>query len=73
MATRNPDLQMWVKMIKSEYEEMPGLRLTKPQVRRMWGLPDADCEQVLARLQADHVLRVTPRGCYVLADNHAID
>jgi hypothetical protein len=73
MAKRNPDLQTWIRMIKSEYEEMPGLRLTKPQVRRMWGLAEADCEQVLDRLQADHVLRVTPRGCYVLEDSLAVD
>ena len=73
MATRNRDLQTWIKVIKSEYEEMPGLRLTKPQVRRMWGLAEGDCEQVLDRLQADHVLRVTPRGCYVLTDSVAVD
>jgi hypothetical protein len=54
--------------IKGDYRELPGLRLTKPQVRRIWALDDADCDVVLNALQASHFLRLTPCGLYVLAD-----
>lgn len=68
MSEREATLDDWVSMIKREYREMPGLQLTKPQVRRMWTLDDAECEAVLGRLQAAEFLRITPRGSYVLAD-----
>jgi hypothetical protein len=28
----------WLQLIQSEYREIPGLHLTKPQVQRLWGL-----------------------------------
>lgn len=69
MTEREADLNVWISVIKGEYREMPGLQLTKPQVRRMWGLGESDCERVLNMLQAADFLRVTPRGCYTLADD----
>lgn len=69
MTEREADLRMLVSVIKGEYLEMPGLQLTKPQVRRMWGLGESDCELVLDMLRAADFLRVTARGCYVLADS----
>jgi hypothetical protein len=69
MAKREADLSMSISVIKSEYREMPGLQLTKAQVRRMWGLGEADCDLVLNTLQADDFLRVTAHGCYILADS----
>jgi hypothetical protein len=61
-------LSKWISVIKGEYREMPGLQLTKSQVRRMWGLEESDCERVLEALQATDFLRVTASGFYVLAD-----
>jgi hypothetical protein len=69
MTEREADLTAWITVIEGEYREMPGLQLTKPQVRRMWGLGECDCELVLDALQAMHVLRLTNRGHYVLADS----
>jgi hypothetical protein len=69
MMNRKADMNLWISMIKAEYREMPGLGLTKPQVRRMWGLGESDCELVLGALEATDFLRVTARGCYVLADS----
>lgn len=68
MTEREGALNAWMSVIKGEYREMPGLQLTKPQVRRMWGLGESDCELVLDILQAADFLRVTPRGFYTLAD-----
>jgi len=52
--------------ILREYEEMPGLRLTKRQVQRMWTLDPATCDLVLHELQECHVLRLTQGGRYAL-------
>lgn len=43
-VTRLDDMA-WV--IESEFREMPGMRLTFPQVRRLWNLSADDCERVL--------------------------
>ena len=34
--------------IRAEYDEMPGLRVTKAQGQRLWGLDEAGCAAVLA-------------------------
>ncbi len=53
-------------LVQAEYLEMPGLQLTLPQVRRLWGLEDPVCRQVLEQLLANHFLRRTERDLYVL-------
>jgi len=68
MPNHDRDLNRWEALVKGEYREMPGLNLTKAQVRRMWGLEDSECDLVLQRLQASHFLRVTSSGSYVLAE-----
>ena len=52
--------------IRTEYREMPGLRLTKPQVRRLWQLDATTCDTTLARLLDEHFLTRTRDGSYVL-------
>jgi len=56
----------WVHVIQAEYLEMPGLQLTMPQMRRLWGLEDQACRRILDELTATHFLRRTERGQYVL-------
>ena len=73
MTERDADLNLWTSLIKGEYQEMPGLQLTRAQVRRMWGLTESDCERVLGALQAASFLRLTRRGCYVLAGSERGD
>lgn len=46
-ATRLEDL---ARLIDAEYREMPGMRLTFAQVRRLWNLSSQDCDRVLAYL-----------------------
>ena len=66
MLNHDVDLNRWVALVKGEYRDMPGLNLTKAQVRRMWGLEDGECDLLLQQLQTSHFLRVTPGGFYVL-------
>ena len=59
----------WLSLIKGEYREMPGLQLTRAQVRRLWSLDSAVCDDLLETLEDSHFLRINPQGCYVLADS----
>ena len=56
----------WLRVVQAEYLEMPGLQLTKPQIRRLWGLEPDTCDALLEQLVAAHVLRRTLRDAYVL-------
>jgi hypothetical protein len=56
----------WLHLVQAEYIEMPGLQLTRPQFRRLWGLEDDTCDMLLQQLVATHFLRRTPRDEYVL-------
>jgi hypothetical protein len=56
-----------VHLVQAEYTEMPGLQLTKAQVRRLWGLDEDECDIVLQELLSMHFLERTPRDAYVLA------
>jgi hypothetical protein len=58
-----------LQLIQSEYYEMPGLHLTKPQVQRLWGLDREGCELVLDTLEAKNFLRRTRTNAYVRADS----
>jgi hypothetical protein len=54
-------------IVRGEYLEMPGLRLTRRQARRLWALDDATCEAMLTTLQDAGFLRLTRGGDYILA------
>ena len=58
----------FIRMIRSEYLEMPGLHLTKPQVRRLWNLDEVACDALLDALVTGQFLRRTATGAYVRAD-----
>jgi len=57
-----------VDHVGAEYRESPGLRLTKGQIQRLWGLEPSVCELVVGALLESNVLRQTPGGAYVRAD-----
>lgn len=44
-ADRHLEDIAWI--IDAEYKEMPGMRLTFDQVRRLWNLSSEDCGRVL--------------------------
>jgi len=66
MVSPQPRVDRWLEMIQTEYREMPGLHLTKPQVRRMWNLDVLTCDAVLEALEREMFLRRTPQQAYVL-------
>jgi hypothetical protein len=59
----------WLRLVQAEYDEMPGLNLTKPQVRRLWGIDESTCDAVLETLEAAQFLRRTERNAYVRASD----
>lgn len=53
--------------IRGEYLEMPGLRLTFSQARRLWQLDPAICHAYLQTLVNEGFLGRTPDGAFVVA------
>jgi hypothetical protein len=62
--TRQADLHLTIERVCAEFVEMPGLRLTTPQVQRLFGVDKAVCNQVLDALVALEVLRKNRDGTY---------
>jgi hypothetical protein len=64
---RLPDLvwQATLNRIRSEFEEMPSLRVTLNQAKRLFGLPEPACAWVLRTLTNEGFLVHTPRGEYM--------
>jgi hypothetical protein len=58
-----------VERVRSEFMEMPGLRLTPEQAARLWGLDMPACEQVITTLVSCAFLRWTPGGMLVRAEH----
>ena len=54
-----------VELIRMEYSELPGLRLTFLQAQRLWNLSDDVCARALRILTDSHFLMRTPDGSYV--------
>lgn len=41
-----------VRIIRAEFDEMPGMWLTRAQFRRLWSLSEADCDRLLSHFLA---------------------
>jgi osmotically-inducible protein OsmY len=68
MSTKTArNLRPWCERMQHEFDELPGLRLTLPQARRLWDLDEATCCAALQTLVDDHVLAVTRDGRYRLS------
>ncbi|MBI4477622.1 MAG: hypothetical protein HY654_10640 [Acidobacteria bacterium] len=61
------DVDERLARIRGEFLEMPGLRLTPAQARRLWGLDAGVCQCLLDRLVLAHFLDLRPNGTYGLA------
>lgn len=57
-----------VDRVKGEFLEMPGLRLTESQARRLWSLEPSLCTAVLDELVDNGFLLRTRDGAFVRVD-----
>ena len=62
------EIYEWGQLLRAEYLEMPGLALSKPQARRLWGLDAKTCDVLLEQMVSAKFLRKTPADLYVRAD-----
>ena len=55
----------WLRIIRGEYCEIPGLLLTRRDAQRLWHLDSVTCGALLEALEDAGFLRRTRRGAYV--------
>jgi len=58
-----------LQRVRSEFTEMPGLRLTPAQAARLLGLDGPSCQRVLNALVQSAFLRWTPDGTVVRVES----
>ena len=58
-----------LRRVQGEFLEMPGLRLTEPQARRLWGLDSASCAALLSALVDADFLYRTRDGAFMRREN----
>lgn len=56
------------RLIDAEFDEMPGMRLTPAQVKRLWNLSEGECQQALDYLCEVGVLARDAVGRYLRRD-----
>lgn len=62
---QTPRVESVARLISAEFHEMPGMRLTSAQVRRLWNLSPRECDEVLEALQKQGLLVQDSAGRYV--------
>ncbi len=60
-----------LRRVKGEFLEMPGLRLTPEQARRLWGLDAAACDALLFALVDAKFLFRTRDGAFMRVEHAA--
>jgi hypothetical protein len=58
-----------VRRVQGEFLEMPGLRLTPAQARRLWGLDAASCDALLVALVDAKFLFRTRDGAFMRVEH----
>lgn len=58
-----------LRRVQCEFLEMPGLRLTDAQARRLWGLDAASCESLLSTLVEAKFLFRTRDGAFMRVEH----
>jgi hypothetical protein len=59
------------RRVRGEFLEMPGLRLTPEQARRLWRLDQSACDAVLGALVRSRFLAKTRDGAFVRDDGNS--
>ena len=60
-----------MRRVQGEFLEMPGLRLTEAQARRLWGLDAASCGELLGALVDAKFLFRTRDGAFMRVEHAA--
>ena len=60
-----------IRRVQGEFLEMPGLRLTEAQARRLWGLDAASCGALLGALVDAKFLFRTRDGAFMRVEHAA--
>ena len=71
MMETSVGIQEVVRRIRGEFLEMPGLRLTPEQARRLWRLDETACQAILGALVDARFLSKTRDGAFVRDDSAA--
>jgi hypothetical protein len=71
MRESSRTIQEVVRRIRGEFLEMPGLRLTPEQARRLWRLDETACDAVLGALVDARFLAKTRDGAFVRQDGNS--
>ena len=58
------DIDLVTRRVREEFREMPGLRLTRAQAQRLWGLDEPTCVHLLESLTEERFLYRTREGTY---------
>ena len=69
MMDTSVGIQEVVRRIRGEFLEMPGLRLTPEQARRLWRLDETACQAILGALVDARFLSKTRDGAFVRDDS----
>jgi DNA-binding IclR family transcriptional regulator len=67
LASEDDVIALLVVRARSEFLQMPGLRLTPAEACRLWRLDKNTCQQILHRLARSGFLSRTRQGAYLLA------
>jgi hypothetical protein len=67
-APHSSSVDEWTRIVRGEYDEIPGLSLTRAQVKRLWSLNDEVCDAVLEELMLTRYLRENARHMFVRDD-----
>jgi hypothetical protein len=57
-----------IDLMRMEYAEIPGLKLTFWQAQRLWNLSGEQCARALAALTASGFLAQTRDGAYIRSE-----
>jgi hypothetical protein len=70
-SERSRSIDEIIRRVQGEFLEMPGLRLTEPQARRLWGLDAVSCSALLdALIDAEFLFR-TRDGAFMRVERAA--
>ena len=68
MPTHTTLLTDWLRLVRAGYLEDPGLRLTKAQIQRLWGLDANTCDALIHTLVESRFLRRSATDRYARSD-----